>query len=101
MINGTLEEELQHALYQIDEDLLGDETCFEWLLLEEELYIDERWLKCVETHAKKFVSIKILKMLLDVLSVFQEFDIKPGGVHASIYNSLKKVRPFSYESQLK
>ena len=91
MTNKTMDEKLQHALYQVNENLLGDELCFEWLLLKEELYVDERWLTCVKTHAKKFVSIKIMKMLLDVLSVFQEFDITPGGVHENIYISLKKV----------
>ena len=91
MTGETLEEEIEHALYQVEENLSGDEACFEWLLLKEELYIDERWLKCVDTHAKKFVSVKIMKMLLDVLSVLQEFDIMQGGVHENIYNSLKKV----------
>ena len=94
MMDKTLQDKLQHAMHQIDESLLGDETSFEWLLLQEELYVDEGWLKCVESNSEKFISIKIMKMLLDVLSVFQEFDIVPGGVHENIYNSLKKVGPF-------
>jgi hypothetical protein len=100
VMNGTVEDKLQHALYRVDENLLGDELCFEWLLLKEELYIDKRWLTCVETHAKKFVSIKVMKMLLDVLSVFQEFDIGPEGVHENIYISLKKVRKMDHTIKL-
>lgn len=91
MINGTIEEQLQHACHQIEKEVLGDEVCFEWLLLKEELYVNDQWLMCIQSHGSKFVSVKILKMFLDVLSVFQEFDITQGGVHAKIYNSLKKV----------
>ena len=87
----TLQEKLEHALYQINESLLGDKECFEWLLLQEELYVNKSWLKCVESNSEKFISIKIMKMLLDVLSVLQEFDIVPGGIHANTYNSLKKA----------
>ena len=93
-MDKMLQDKLQHAMHQIDESLLGDETSFEWLLLQEELYVDEGWLKCVESNSEKFISIKIMKMLLDVLSVLEEFDIVPGGVHENIYNSLQKVGPF-------
>lgn len=95
MMGRTLQEKLEHAVYQINESLLGDKECFEWLLLQEELYVNEHWLKCVESNSEKFISIKIMKMLLDVLSVLQEFDIVPGGIHANTYNSLKKVSSYS------
>ena len=91
---------MKHALYQVDENLVGDQDYFEWLLSTEEVYADKRWLKCVESHAKGFVSVKIMKMMLDVLCVLQEFDINQGGLHSDLYSSLKMVRCLSTASKV-
>lgn len=96
MTTETSEEKLQYALFQINESLPDDEACFEWLLVTDEFYTDERWLNCIVTHACKFVSIKIVKMLLDVLSMFQEFDITNAGLHSDIYTTVRKVGHVAY-----
>lgn len=90
IIFGTLEENFQNALKCIKNIDCGHEVCFDWLLMKEELYTDKRWLHIVQTYSKAYVTIKRGKMLLDILALFQEYDLAQGS-HESAYNALKEV----------
>ena len=91
MIHGTIDDKFQHALREIEDNLISDEACFEWLLSQEELFTNEQWLNCIQIHSSKFISIKVMKMLLDVLYLLHCYDVGQEGVHKDIYNSLIKV----------